>query len=111
MQVWGIVYEFVFCVRVLAAAFALAIAIRVFFKIRVYGINKKIQELEEKVREREERNTPKWTDAPTLMAVSVRSNDFTLPTAENGAEVDAEEMQGADERSVGGGRRPTGAVS
>ena len=127
MQVWGIVYEFVFCVRVLAAAFALAIAIRVFFKIRVYGINKKIQELEEKVREREERNTPKWTDAPTLMAVSVRSNDFTLPTAgngaegvgengaegvdENGAEVGAEELQGADERSSGDGQRSTGAVS
>ena len=110
MQVWGIVYEFVFCVRVLAAAFALAIAIRVFFNIRVYGINKKIQELEEKVREREERNTPKWTDAPTLMAVSVRSNDFTLPTAENGAEVDAEEMQGADERSSGHGLRATRAV-
>ena len=31
--------------------------------------------------------------------------------AENGAEVGADEMQGADERSVGGGQRPTGAVN
>lgn len=105
MQFWGVVYEFLFCVRVLAAVFAVAIGIRVFFKIRVYGINKKIQRLEEKAREKEEKNAPKWKDAPTLMAVSVRSNDFTLPTAGNGAEVGADEMQGADERSVGGGER------
>ena len=114
MIVCGYVFELKVCALAFCVSCLAALVWGVGSRIRERKILEKIQKLEKKAREREERNTPKWTDAPTLMAVSVRSNDFTLPTAENGAEgvgengaegvgengaeVDAEEMQGADER-------------
>ncbi len=103
MIVCGYVFELKVCALAFCVSCFAALVWGVGSRIRERKILEKIQKLEKKAREREERNTPKWTDAPPLMSVSVRSNDFTLPTAENGAEVGAEELQGADERSVGGG--------
>ena len=87
MIVCGYVFELKVCVLAFCVSCFAALVWGIGSRIRERKILEKIQKLEKKAREREERNTPKWTDAPPLMSVSVRSNDFTLPTAENGAEV------------------------
>lgn len=111
--IWGFVAAVKRFAWMYAALFAIVAARGVYYKILIKKTVKEIEKIEEKERERAEKNAPKWKDAPTLMAVSVQDkvfgqdDDGAKDASENPrarAEAPAEEVESGERPGRDGAR-------